>query len=248
MNLFLYGKKSKTKKYLEKGEKFIPLSKIKKYIKNCGYKIVYISCFNPIYKVFASNKVFNKFPCDMLYPMKNFTPDEISMAQLFYHIGYIKYSKDITKRYNNGDILEIKNKIINFCNKMELSEEIKSFGYTWHTEKKIYVVFWENNFEIDKKIAQKVQDLNDMIFYMWYDSLEEPEIISKSYFPLYLKNKTNIPKLEYYNYNDLSIPKYLAERWGNEIIEVHWKDDKVIKRPYKYIDGKFVELEEEIFE
>ena len=102
INIFIYGKKKKTKKFLAKKQKRISFYKVKKLLKN--KKTLYISPFNPLYEVTKSKEKFKHFDTDIWYPMKQFTYDNLLIAREFYHIGYLKndlIENELCKDFNN---------------------------------------------------------------------------------------------------------------------------------------------------
>lgn len=226
--IFIYGKKKKTKTYIEKKDKNISLRKINKIIKKEKQDILYVSCFNPIYKVINSKKVFNVFQCDTYNPIANFTPDEIHMTQVFYHIGYIKdeinFTSSIIKDYSF------------FCDSIyNMSSDIDIFlsNFLYPIPNEINLIWLCGDEKIDEEELKEIQNTKGMNFYFYQ---EEPSIF-KSYFSLYLSNKSNIPNKNFGNINNYQLVnefiKFLEKRKKEKNINytINWigKWDNIIK-------------------
>lgn len=68
--------------------------------------ILFISSFNPIYKVMNIDKKYNKIDnINTFYIIDKFTPYEIKQAQIFYHIDYIKKDSIQKNLYNKNELM-----------------------------------------------------------------------------------------------------------------------------------------------
>lgn len=90
-NLKIYGKRKNTKKYIKKNE-FINFFKLKRIKQK---DIVYISCFNPIYKVKNSQILFKELSLNNCYKIiDKFTPSQFDILTEFYSIREETFLKE----------------------------------------------------------------------------------------------------------------------------------------------------------
>lgn len=191
INLVLYGKCSKTKKYLVKKQKFISHHKAIKLM-NKG-KAIYISAFNPLYQVVKSDKIFNHFDSNEWQPLKSFTFSNLIAARLFYHIGYIK-----------NDLIEDKRCYLfdNWCNQNDEAAAPDFIKTEYNND--IHLIELTENLKFNEKILQEVQDIDGIFIYKINTTNEQKreeikqQLIS---FSFYLKNNSNT----YGYYNDAEI-------------------------------------------
>lgn len=202
--LRLLGKAKRTKKQLQKRQKFISEKKVKKNLDNYAL----ISSFNPIYEVMAiekSSKVFNLN--NSFNVLRHFTPMDFFICKKFYGIEDFKYdwfSEDLA-------YMESINSNLNDLNK----------GVIWTGSlnpirlDKIDVV-WVPADDIEAiKVLQQVQD-SDTIVYYFYDEQEDYDskgiaLLYSYNYSYYVKNKTNIPSKKYRNINNYEDMKYYKD-------------------------------------
>lgn len=201
--LKIYGKKpKKTKKMIKAKENFISQRKVKKLIKDS--KCLIISSFSPIYKVGKIEHISNKINFTDHYDykiMERFTPEEISMSQKFYHIGYIKdYQKINGKKINVFDReLDTIQKKIN---------DVESY-LDWN-EFEDYVVpacliLWIDDTDdvYNEQLLQKAEQFDGLVFYFYVNGLKAPAILSNVTYNLLVKhtiNRFNSKDYDSYNY------------------------------------------------
>lgn len=95
-NLKIFGKRKKTKKYIKKNN-FINKFKIKKIKQD---DIIYISCFNPIYKVKNKKNVFKELRTNNYYNLiDKFTPLQFQIISEFYAIKDEKLLQEFKQDY-----------------------------------------------------------------------------------------------------------------------------------------------------
>lgn len=95
-NLKVFGKRKKTKKYVKKNN-FINKFKIKKIKQD---DIIYISCFNPIYKVKNKKNVFKELRTNNYYNLiDKFTPLQFQIISEFYAIKDEKLLQEFKQDY-----------------------------------------------------------------------------------------------------------------------------------------------------
>lgn len=95
-NLKVFGKRKKTKKYIKKNN-FINKFKIKKIKQD---DIIYISCFNPIYKVKNKKNVFKELRTNNYYNLiDKFTPLQFQIISEFYAIKDEKLLQEFKQDY-----------------------------------------------------------------------------------------------------------------------------------------------------
>lgn len=214
MKILLLGKHKKTKKQLVKKQKFVSTWKAKRLIKKG--KAVYISAFNPLYKVVPNDKIFNILGADMT-PLESFTYENLCEARLFYHIGYVK-----------NDILDTKEaeRFNEWCNNQNGTKEntwilraaLLNFIDIIYKEKDIHLIKLSDDLKLNEEILQSVQDLNGIFIYDINNSGKitdeiKQQLISFSY---YLKNSSNT--YGYLNDRKDIDPYKFAEYTGGEVI------------------------------
>ena len=189
-NLLIYGKKF-FNKYKFK-EKFIGERTLRKLTD----KFIYVSAYNPIYKVFDNKKIFKKF--DKQYNIiKNFTPEEIKMTSLFYKIELNKEDRKIFQ-------LEEVKQFTNFCN--GVIDSIDKIDVPPRKVSWVIVARLSGNFQEDKDKLDRIVNTDGLIFY----EIENTDCETfKSGFEFYLKNKANIPDEKYFNINESEIVENL---------------------------------------
>lgn len=202
--LRLLGKAKRTKKQLQKRQKFISEKKVKKNLNNYAL----ISSFNPIYEVMAiekSSKVFNLN--NSFNVIRQFTPMDFFICKKFYGIKDFKYdwfSEDLT-------YMESINSNLNDLNK----EVIWTGSLNPIRLDKIDVVLVPADDIEAIKVLQQVQD-SDTIVYYFYDEQEDYDskgiaLLYSYNYSYYVKNKTNIPSKKYRNINNYEDMKYYKD-------------------------------------
>lgn len=152
-------------------------------------KIIFVSAYNPIYKVFNNKKIFRKF--DKQYNIiEHLTLEEVKMISLFYKINIHKTDR---KLLQDESLIQFNN----FCN--GTVDSIDKIGVPPRDVNLILVVRLSGNFEQDKEKLDKVVNTDGLIF---YEVENEDCETFKSGFEFYLKNKANIPDKKYFNINE----------------------------------------------
>lgn len=187
-NLIIYGKVEKTKKYLEKCEYSI-VSELIDYDEN---QFIYVSCYNPIYKVVKSKKIFNKFLYKNSYEIVSiFTPEQFKIMSTFYDIQDLKLSKIL---YNT----EVKDFQL-FC------DFIFHFSFEDNSNNtedfpSIACVKITGDKDIDFDFYKDIIEYKGICFYFLED--EHIEYLLNSGLEKFLIFKTNIPSDNYGNINN----------------------------------------------
>ena len=202
---YLYGKKRKTKKYLENKQKFISLRKIHKICCKGENNIIAINSYNSIYKVINYNKLSKVFVDYEL--MEQFTPKEIFIAQTFYHIGYIK--KDLIQN-NNKDIIAFQN-WIEFRGDIDLEKfDIRNLR---EKVKVLLMKCGDSDEEIGKKMME-VDNSEDVILY--FHNGKDLIINDKAY--NFILKKTDNRLNEWNNNNEELLNEFKEEGYTIEEI------------------------------
>lgn len=191
-NLFLYGKKKKTKSFLVKKEKFVNSFWLKKKIKQD--LIIFISPFNPLYEVTNSTIIFKDFPCKTLKPIEKFTPEQLLKTREFFNLEDVDFPEE-----------ENVNSFSSFCKRESTKtfEQIPKLKYN----SDITLVKLTKDNERDQDLLNLVEDSNGLIFY-YFEGNELPPMLQGDY-SLYVTNKANIPFS--LNINNNSIPQELIQ-------------------------------------
>lgn len=212
----LYGKKKKTKKYLDKKIKFQSKRKI---IRNYETSII-ISGFNPIYNVMNKeykSKIFSQ--SITAYPLvKKFTPEEIYMAQVFYHIGYIKEKEDY--REINGRFSQSINNLV----QSKISENVAN---TAAPAQGIILAWFDEDVNNNIKIMQDLQDFDGLIYYYFGNKL--PPILQDVTYNILLKRTTNRPNEKFLNLNNYTAPAAIVKEYPTLQCQIkgNWPNDKL---------------------
>lgn len=200
-NLLIFSKKFFNHYKIK--EQFINEKKLKK-LEN---KIIFVSAYNPIYKVLKNKKVFKKF--DKQYNIiESFTPEEIIMVSLFYKINISKEDRKLFLDTTFKQFRAFANGLVDSIDKINiLSYDICH----------IIVVKLTGNFQKDKDKLDRIIKTDGLIFY----EVENPDCETfKSGFEFYLKNKANIPDEKYFNINEFEIVENLKLNGFNvEVVE-----------------------------
>lgn len=201
----IFGKFKKTKDYKIKKQKFCR----KKELLKLRDKIIFISSFSSIYEVVnvpISSTIFQtrynlKIKPDF-YILKQFTFEEILIAQKFYKIGYIKdgfYPKD------NPNIFKKFDWITNLNKSSCIDYKIQS-----RRPPKISLIWIDKNQENNIKLLQDTEKSNNLVFY-YYSGKEIPQILLDNLFKILLKRTTNRPEESYMNINEYELPMQLSK-------------------------------------
>ena len=219
--LLIYNKNKKLKAYLKnekkkkKKEKRIGNFALQRLLKKD--KIIFISCYNPIYQVAKIEKTFKEFNCPYYKILEKFTPDDLKISFEFYNIP-IPDSHFIYNRKSNG--------FADFCNG-QLNDNFDYRVLSRHAQsiEKIYIVKLTEDNEKDSELLNEVVDENYPVFY----ANETP--ILESEFQYYLKNKSNI--CGYWNKN-FEIAKNIQKCFNCEVIFIGNFSDKE-KEDWTYV-------------
>jgi hypothetical protein len=206
-NFILFGKIKKAKKQINyKKEKFISKRKLLKNKDN----IIFISSFNPIYKVAKLNRSSIDFIIPDFYLMEQFTYSQILTSQIFYNIGYIK-DHELDPRFN-----KIVDNFNNWINNPKENFPIKD--YYCAAPQKITLIWIENDGheEDNIKLMQDLEQSNNLIFY-YFKQKTIPKILQDRNFLVLLKRTTNRPNKDFLNINTYEIPIKLAKEYNVEL-------------------------------
>lgn len=211
--LKIYGKKpKKTKKMIKAKESFISQRKVKKLIKDS--KCFIISSFSPIYKVGNVGHISNKFDFQYNYELMNrFTPDEISVSQKFYHIGYIKDYQKI-----NGEKINVFDKELNSIQKkIDNVETYLNWDKFENYDVPNCLMLWlDENEEQNEQLLQKAEQFDGLVFYFYSKEYEAP-ILSNITYNFMVKHTANrINRADYDSYN------YLAYNAASNFYQYYW--------------------------
>ena len=216
--LYIFGKSKNTKKYFIDKESHISKRKMNKMNKE---NILFISSFNPIYKVMNIDKKYNKIDnINTFYIIDKFTPYEIKQAQIFYHIDYIK--KDLIQKdlYNKSVLMQkycdlIDNKLDNSYDSLKISTKYN---------KNINAVYLTGDINKDIKLLNNIEQLDEITFYFYNN--EKPEILNEdniNVFEYYLKNKDNIPNEN--NINNEELMNKIISEYNLKLIKHIYKEE-----------------------
>lgn len=206
-NLVIYGKVKRTKEMI-KDVKKIHSIKLKRLIKQ--NKIIYISPFNPLYKVAFSKDNFKKFNIPIWYPIQNFTPAQLEAIRLFYHIGYIK-----------NDIIEdkiVKNNLQYWCENSQICENNAWRDININLDNSPYkndiiVLNLTSSIEKNKLLLQEIENTNSIVLYHLPEDINKNTydqiVMQLKQFSLYIKRHTNAyGYLNILNEMDITINDY----------------------------------------
>lgn len=217
--LKICGKKpKKTKKKIKIKENFISQRKVKKLIKSS--KSFLISSFSPIYKVGNISHISNNFSFYYDYELMNrFTPDEISMSQKFYHIGYIKDYQKINGQKINvfdkdlGNIQEKIDKVESYLdwNKFE-NYDVPDCLMLWIEDGDNEDVYYRN-----EKLLQEAEQFNGLVFYFYANPSNTPAILKNVTYNLVIKHTVNR-----FNMKDYDSYNYLSYNAAGDFYQYYW--------------------------
>lgn len=167
--LQLYGKRKNTKKLINKKEFLTFLSK-KSSIKNA----IYISCFNPIYKVKNSKISFKELSNPNCYCIiDKFTPTQFRILSNFYHINDSKLLRDMTTKkfldFDNFTLYrDVKN--INSISKNSFYLGCKDFyNETINKITEINLIKFKGNKDDFTLFDKVLKNCDNKIYYYFYD-------------------------------------------------------------------------------
>lgn len=199
--IFINGKIKKTKSQMSKGYKKISNWKMSKLLKSNSCIIIQGS--NLLYNVVFNTGIFKEFPCKVWRPFEHFTPEQIEIAQIFYHIGYIKGD---AIQFTDERIKEFKK----YCNR-----QITSYAmhYSYYYKKDIALIQLTCDNDVDMETLNKVEDFDGLIFYFLPENVSDPSSsLLSSEFGLFVKNKANIP--DQYNIDNFETPDDLIHNYN----------------------------------
>lgn len=211
INLIVYGKRRKTKKMMPKTQKRVGRLGLKRLMKK-EENIIFISAFNPLYKVASSKNTFNIFNYPTWSPIKSFTPDQLKTLRVFYHIDYIKNDiiddKIITKSFQSWCENHLTGVSQNAWLDLSLpfSKEEKTYN-----EDTIKVVSLTSDLEDNKILLQDVENTDAIVLYELpeVDGYQHNQIIEQlRQYALFIKRHSNA--VGYYNLigNGVNISDY----------------------------------------
>lgn len=217
--LKICGKKpKKTKKKIKAKESFISQRKVKKLIKNS--KAFLISSFSPIYKVGNINHISNNSSFYYDYELMNrFTPDEISMSQKFYHIGYIKDYQKINGQKINvfdkdlGNIQEKIDKVESYLNWNKFENyDVPDCLMLWIEDGDSEDVYYHN-----EQLLQEAERFNGLVFYFYANPSNIPAILKNVTYNLVIKHTVNR-----FNEKDYDSYNYLSYNAASDFYQYYW--------------------------
>lgn len=202
INLIIYGKCKKTKKMIPKDQKKIGSFRLNRKLKKDN-NIIFISPFNPLYKVAQHKVIFNKFNYPMWEPLSSFTPEQLKTLRIFYHIDYIKDDiiddKLIAKNFQSwceNNLTGInKNAWLDIKLPFDDDKEIN-----FYKSDKITVLKLTSSIEDNKILLREVENDDSILLYDVppLDTREYKEVMEQlKQFALFLKNHSN--NFGYYN-------------------------------------------------
>ena len=219
--LLIYNKNKKLKTFLKNEKKKKAKEKriynfaLQRLLKKD--KIIFVSCYNPIYQVAKIEKTFKEFNCPYYRILEKFTPEELKIGFEFYNIP-IPDSHFIYNRKVSG--------FSDFCDgQLNNSFDYRSLSRRAQAIEKIYIVKLTGNNEEDNELLNEVVDENYPVFY----ANETP--ILESGFQYYLKNKSNI--CGYWNKNP-EVAKEIQKHFNCQIIFIGDFSDKE-KEDWHYV-------------
>lgn len=196
-NLKIYGKRKNTKQYIKKNE-FVNFLKFKRIKQE---NIIYISCFNPIYKVKNSPILFKELSYNDCYKIINkFTPYQFEILSKFYSIKkeilldefklnffiqFKQFTSDIQSFLDEKPDI-FKNKYFSDMVEYELKNS------------KFYLIKLNGN-ESDFELFDRLIKLNEVCFY-FYDNNKEKEDFLKLNLNNYVPTANIINKNNSNNY------------------------------------------------
>ncbi len=213
IDLRIYGRKVKTKKYFSKEDSFLKKKQFKKYLSQPENK-VFISCYNPYYKVVGIKREFNDFSkLENLNLVVSFTPQMINEASNFYFL------KDFRDKELEGKE-ELYDRYRNICagNKENLKFDIPQ------TIDTVRLVRLTDDEQTNIDVLSKIHSYNQPFFY-FYDiplALSENNMLA---YDFSLENKTNTIAPEYGNVNNPILAAGIIKKY----------------KPYICYDGKWTD-------
>ncbi len=149
--------------------------------------------YNPLYKVVGASEKYSKFLMNaknVVRPVEKFNLQELSVAQIFYHIGYIKTDPLIEKNMGCTEYWGA----INMCkiDKGKWDEINDNFSKVYPPGLGVYAVWLTGDLETDTNTINIVENVNGLIFYYYNIEGEYPRIL-KSGFEYWLNNPVNTP-------------------------------------------------------
>lgn len=198
INIILYGKCKKTKKLLPKEQKKIGRIGLKRKLKKDN-NIIFISSFNPLYKV--ASKEFNStnLGYDYWYPMKSFTPDQLKILRVFYHIDYIKNDIIDDKIYTKNFQSWCDNQLTGAAGNPWLDMKFPFIEEKYNC-KRIIVVNLTSSLATNKLLLQAVENTDAIVLYKMpeVDNYKQKEINEQlKQYALFIKYHSNT--YGYYN-------------------------------------------------
>lgn len=184
--LLLCGRRRKTKSWVDKKQKSISWWRAKRLLKKD--KAVFISAFNPLYKVNNSKEIFNSFDTNEWRPLEKFTPSQLGLIRIFYHIGYLK-----------DDILEsdVSQVFDARCRDANLEQYDFIEGFDTFPDNEVYYINITNDLERNQKVLNRMEDKEGLFFYHHKQNLSDKTIQQLKDFSYFIKNSSNA-----YGYNN----------------------------------------------
>lgn len=216
-DFYIYGKIKKTKKLLQsinpnkkvfktyKAYKTISLKKLRLLSKN---ETVYFSIYNPIYNVIPNTEFYNNLGVslglEVFYLVKEFTPQEFFTARDFYGINYISNEID-----ESSSAIKSYQKWIDLPGRCIVPPALQAeICYPEY----INVVYLNNDWKEDSEILNNVEQSDYLTFYFYKDKPDILKDVSNIIYSTYVKNKSNIPRVQYLNINCNDIVEYLIKK------------------------------------
>lgn len=188
LNIVLYGRRRKTKEMV-KGAKKISKFKLKR-LKD----YVYVSPFNPLYKVAGIDDIFKKLPTGipLWFPMESFTPEQLKVLRLFYHVDYISNDiiedKELTEQFDRWCCGAITSWLDNdFKFNDNLIDE--------YTETDIKIIYLTSDLEKNELLLREIEDTDSIVLYHFPDDINSKEhqmiIDQLKQYALFIKRHSN---------------------------------------------------------
>ena len=205
--LLLCGRRRKTKEWINKKTKTISWWRAKRMLKKD--KAVLISAFNPLYKVNNSKEIFNSFETNQWNLVEKFTPAQLGLARIFYHIGYLK-----------DDILESEAsaKFDEACREGDLSGYDFIEGLSTFMNKNVYYIKLTNDLKKNEEVLNKLEEENGLFFYYYDEELKSTSLEQVQTFGYFIQKSSNA-----YGYNNI-IDRETINEIVNQLNGTLWEE------------------------